>query len=730
MRGIVRRVPHDARAGGDSVRDRPLLLLRELLLLYHYLLSSATQVAHPPTPLPSRYAAEQAEEKAKDDAEDAEKERIENWTVDDAIARLRAIKESGPNKSEVVKAAEAARAARAEFGPEAIKKRKIEAAKRRTEYLAAKAERRAERKAEKAAEAAKAAEEAAAEAAAAAERGEDADAGDEAKFGPENPFVASKEFAGGHAGYVFGNGKFGVGYYHDEHEGPAVASESESDSESDYDVAPVTAASARALKAEEDGYASTSSSDEYVDEEEDGGVHLLDSKKHEVIVVEDLLDNEEAIRVKNSLQAHGSCVRPEYIEEMHRQLRWMQLGEKCRVDVGPSDKKGRLTRIEISLHSLRRMRGERLQAPDSKDPRDKVTLERCGAFTKDGDGHGNCGTTHKQQPVWHQWGPKPTLGSKVKVLLRPMTLLPHEDGVPVQVYGLDPEDTWEIASKRLDYVRNSKVHDDFSWSGKVFEVGSGDTCEALEVALLGMRMGEKCSVTFGGSYLLPDDLLDPETKEKIWYNKWALARRDPSIECILEVNMTEVQELAPEPFEMKYADRTAAGSKLRERGNAAFKAQRYRRANVLYSRALWYLDPETASAQDGHALQEAAIPVHLNSALCLHKRALLDDAKKELDIVLAMVPGHAKALFRLGKVVLDLGDKKTALEHLENSALLGDAKCKKEAAKEIAKIYKDEADRKTADEDARLKRESCTCPACRAGEYDMCMNTGKVVTAE
>jgi tetratricopeptide (TPR) repeat protein len=132
------------------------------------------------------------------------------------------------------------------------------------------------------------------------------------------------------------------------------------------------------------------------------------------------------------------------------------------------------------------------------------------------------------------------------------------------------------------------------------------------------------------------------------------------------VNPNKVRKVMPQTIE----DKVGEAMRLKAEGSEKVKEQNYKKAKVLYSKALAYLwEPDEACAQYKNSsnytepseelkaeMATQRIALHSNISLCLIKMGDYARAADECQKVLAVEPNNTKALFRVGQAYMLKGD--------------------------------------------------------------------------
>ncbi|KAF5831361.1 hypothetical protein DUNSADRAFT_13203 [Dunaliella salina] len=182
--------------------------------------------------------------------------------------------------------------------------------------------------------------------------------------------------------------------------------------------------------------------------------------------------------------------------------------------------------------------------------------------------------------------------------------------------------------------------------------------EGLDTAVMKMKKGEKAEVVIRPPYSYPEGHAGKKAQV-------------PS-NAVLKYNLELVDFVnAKESYEMDNDEKVAAGERLKEKGNKAYKESKLERAVRLYDQAMSCVSydknfPEGLRAKSG-AIKKG---VSLNLAAANLKLKDYREAIKNCDKALEVDPNNTKALYRRAQAFLAQGDTVEAEQDVKSALLL------------------------------------------------------------
>jgi len=207
-----------------------------------------------------------------------------------------------------------------------------------------------------------------------------------------------------------------------------------------------------------------------------------------------------------------------------------------------------------------------------------------------------------------------------------------------------------------------------------FEVGKGEHCEAVEVALLKMKAKEKAVVTCSDAQLC----VDPKLKVN-----------GPAEFTITLESFTQSKQT----WDMGNGEKVTHGEKLKAQAAAFFKQQQNRRALNMWKQCQdLFSYTDKWEDEDKKAAETMTAACKLNSAQAWLNLGQHAEAEKVCDEVLSKQSSNVKALYRRGLARLGKNDAERAKYDLQKVIDLepGNAAAKRELAKANQKIKQDE----------------------------------------
>ena len=153
--------------------------------------------------------------------------------------------------------------------------------------------------------------------------------------------------------------------------------------------------------------------------------------------------------------------------------------------------------------------------------------------------------------------------------------------------------------------------------------------------------------------------------------------------------------------DMVWEERMGAAARYRQAGNEAFRAGDSRAAATAYEAGLSFLDDGMMAQLMGHYLDDSSAlkgGLHLNLAACCLRAGEAEEALAHSRAALALQPGSAKALYRLGRAHAALGQDDSARAALLKAQKADPA----DAAVRAALRELDEEDRRKAAASSKL----------------------------
>ncbi|XP_033997248.1 peptidyl-prolyl cis-trans isomerase FKBP8 [Trematomus bernacchii] len=195
----------------------------------------------------------------------------------------------------------------------------------------------------------------------------------------------------------------------------------------------------------------------------------------------------------------------------------------------------------------------------------------------------------------------------------------------------------------------------------VFVIGEGDVNQALEECVMSMQKRE---ITL----LLADSQC-----------AYGLLGREPDIPSwaplLYQLQLLDFREKL-DPLTLPVADRIRIGNQKRERGNFHFQREEYSMAARAYSMALDVLTTRSRDGGNGGVKTEEE-EVRDYRVKCLNNLATVQikleqyqEALSSSREVLTLEPNNVKSLFRVGKLLSDMGEYKEAMEVLKRALKL------------------------------------------------------------
>lgn len=178
-----------------------------------------------------------------------------------------------------------------------------------------------------------------------------------------------------------------------------------------------------------------------------------------------------------------------------------------------------------------------------------------------------------------------------------------------------------------------------------FTTDEGQVIEGLEQAVMKMKEGEHALVTIAPQYAFGDE--DSEQP---------LAAVPAG--STLEYDITLISFIkAKDTWEMDTAEKLAAASALKEKGNAAFTAGQYAKAVQRYNKAVEAIEvDEQFSVEEKKASRDVKKSCNLNVAAAQLKLGNPVEARKAADKVLEHDGGNLKALYRRAQAWMETKD--------------------------------------------------------------------------
>jgi FK506-binding protein 4/5 len=205
-----------------------------------------------------------------------------------------------------------------------------------------------------------------------------------------------------------------------------------------------------------------------------------------------------------------------------------------------------------------------------------------------------------------------------------------------------PKEAAKITLQVESATDGTKEISGFSAKSLEFIAGNGEVCDALEYAVLEMKLQEKAVLT------CTNPLLAAEAQ---------LGLKDVSGDKVVFTLVLTDFEKAKDTWNMSEEEKLAFGSQRKDVGGALFKAGRWRLALERYKKVInlfSYLDSIKDEDNKSKA-KELKKACELNSAACNLKFKEFAEARKNCDNVLKEDSSNVKALFR--RAQSRLGDK-------------------------------------------------------------------------
>jgi len=182
-----------------------------------------------------------------------------------------------------------------------------------------------------------------------------------------------------------------------------------------------------------------------------------------------------------------------------------------------------------------------------------------------------------------------------------------------------------------------------------FTIGDGEVCDALEIAVLTMKAGERSLVTSRRPDLCSEPTLglaNLDARQVVW-----------TVELQEVDEGTDTTKLSPENLAVFAAARKEVGTQLFKRGRHALALERFTKVTSLVDtlEKNGQLEPQTV---------ELRRTCGLNAAACMLKTGDPHGAKAACDVVLSREPSHAKALYRRASAFLALSHYTAAAQDL------------------------------------------------------------------
>uniref|UniRef100_A0A146LWJ2 AH receptor-interacting protein n=1 Tax=Lygus hesperus TaxID=30085 RepID=A0A146LWJ2_LYGHE len=154
-----------------------------------------------------------------------------------------------------------------------------------------------------------------------------------------------------------------------------------------------------------------------------------------------------------------------------------------------------------------------------------------------------------------------------------------------------------------------------------------------------------------------------------------LMKKPVDLEFIFELlSIEEPGEYTQDTWQLTEADRLHEVPKLREEGNALFRAGKHKEAAEKYSRAIGFLDQLMLCEKPGDVewkeLNSKKIPILLNYAQCKLSLGQYYEVVEHCTTVLEHEPDNVKALYRRAKAHMAVWNKEEARKDLEMLAKL------------------------------------------------------------
>ncbi|KAK9805627.1 hypothetical protein WJX72_008874 [[Myrmecia] bisecta] len=206
-----------------------------------------------------------------------------------------------------------------------------------------------------------------------------------------------------------------------------------------------------------------------------------------------------------------------------------------------------------------------------------------------------------------------------------------------------------------------------------FDTGMGSQPEALEMAVKLMTPEEVSLVRSAAAFAYDGRPDRPEGVPDGAEVEWEL-------ELVSFDRQSVAQSMTPD-------QKIALATKLKEQGNAVFKAGRHKYAKAKWAKALQLLDRMFDIETDEQAEEVGKVKVAcmVNLALCCQKDEEYGDALKWCSKALQEEPDHAKALYRRATVQALLGEYEAAEADLRQ-VIAVDASAAEEAERELVRL--------------------------------------------
>ncbi|KAJ3209629.1 hypothetical protein HDU67_006036 [Dinochytrium kinnereticum] len=192
---------------------------------------------------------------------------------------------------------------------------------------------------------------------------------------------------------------------------------------------------------------------------------------------------------------------------------------------------------------------------------------------------------------------------------------------------------------------------------RVVKVGDNSLPEAVEAALLTMRVGEKVSVTTNadwgyGTLLTKEYGLEEVGKEGYYF----------------EIDLIGIEAKPKESYELSKDEKMVESEKFREIGNAYFKDNKPRGAAKKYEKALKNFQYDNnLSADEKKRLNAIKLPCHLNLAACYLKTKQFDKTIEECNKAIAISSHSPKAFYRRAQARLHRIELDEALSDIQKA---------------------------------------------------------------
>lgn len=190
-------------------------------------------------------------------------------------------------------------------------------------------------------------------------------------------------------------------------------------------------------------------------------------------------------------------------------------------------------------------------------------------------------------------------------------------------------------------------------------LGAPSNAEALDLALMEMAKGAQAEVRTTGEYLF-------SAAENA---KLGLDASTPVLVTITLRSFTK----APSMYELSAADKLTTATRLKDEGNAMFKAAQLRRAMRKYQAVIDCFASTTGLLdEDRKAADALTLSAHLNAAACTLKTGDNKKVIEHTNKALAIDKGNAKAVYRKAQALYAMRDFEQARDILAE-ALAKDA---------------------------------------------------------